>query len=409
MITRSQLKWIFLSLVALRLIVGFHFFTEGKNKIDQGNWSAAPFFAAAKGPLAPYFQSLLPDWSHRETLCVVRAAKTEPEKKDGKVNPVVNRGSETKNAAGPSFEIDPYRTFGQWDIFMEDILVGYRLKQSEMAERIEKMDREIKQLDTEIEAAQAGDNPGLEKDLVRQREQRFALKKRLSEADPVLDLLAILKRRQDQLNDYLFFPKHQDEILKSVADENRLVGFVRDGENRSRSGKDVESLRGQIETINVDIRSIRSKHAAEIQGIWNGLEEEMNAYGLQLSSPMETGVTMGRQIPLAKPFEIKPTTQLYWINTIIPYFDLAVGILLLLGLFSRITSLAAAGFLFGTILTQPFWVPGHDPKIIWNMVEFGALLVMAALVAGRFGGLDYFLYRLFSKDETEPSPEARQE
>ncbi|MBL8890501.1 MAG: hypothetical protein JNL67_11035 [Planctomycetaceae bacterium] len=408
MITRSQLKWIFLSLVALRLIVGFHFFTEGKNKIDQGDWSAAPFFAAAKGPLAPFFHSLLPDWSHRETLCVVRAPEPKPEKKDSKVNPVVNRGPESKEPAGPKFELNPYRAFGQWDIFMEDILVGYRLKQSEMAERIEKMDREIKRLDTEIAAAQAGDNPGLENDLVRQRDQRVALKKRLAEADPVFDLLAILKRRQDQLNDYLFFPKHQDEILKSVADENRLAGFLRDGENRSRSGKDVESLRQQIETINYEIRSVRSKHATEIQGIWNGLEEEMNAYGLQLSSPLETGIAMGRQVPLAKPFEIKPTTQLYWINTIVPYFDLSVGILLLLGLFSRITSLAAAGFLLGIIVTQPLWVPGHDPKIIWNIVEFGALLVMAALVAGRFGGLDYFLYRLFGKGEAEQSQEAQQ-
>jgi uncharacterized membrane protein YphA (DoxX/SURF4 family) len=400
MITRSQLKWIFLSLVALRLIVGFHFFTEGKNKIDQGNWSAAPFFAAAKGPFAPLFHSLLPDWSYRETLCVVPAPKA---KTDNKVSPVVNR-DQAPAANDPKFLIDPYRTFGQWDIFLEDILVGYRLKQSEMANRIEKLTREIDRLDTEIAGAQASDNSSLEKELVRQREQRIAVKSRLAKADPVVDLLAILKRRQDQLNDYLLFPAHQDEILKTIEDENRLAGFVRDGENRGRSGQDVESLRLQIETIRGDIRSVRSKHATEIQGIWNGLEEEMNSYGLQLSSPVETGTSLPKQVALPKPFEVQPTTQLYWINTIVPYFDLTVGILLLLGLFSRITSLAAAGFLLGIIVTQPLWVPGHDPKIIWNIVEFGALLVMAATVAGRFGGLDYFLFRLFGKDEQAESP-----
>ena len=400
MITRSQLKWIFLSLVALRLIVGFHFFTEGKNKIDQGNWSAAPFFAAAKGPLAPLFQGLLPDWDYRETLCLVPA--TQPAS-DAKVSQVSNRDS-AKTASGKSgYVIDPYRTLGQWDIFMEDILVGYRLKQSEMSERIAAMDREIKRLDKEIEAAQAGDDASLEKDLARQRAERVALKARLAKADPVVELLEILKRRQDQLNDYLFFPAHSDEILKSVEDESRLAGFVRDGENRSRSGQDVESLRQQIDTIRYDIRSVRGKHAVEIQGIWNGLEEEMNTYGLQLSSPLETGTSLNRQVVLPKPFEVQPTTQLYWINTIVPYFDLTVGILLLLGLFSRITSLAAAGFLLGIIVTQPLWVPGHDPKIIWNIVEFGALLVMAAMVAGRFGGLDYFLFLLFGKraGETE--------
>ncbi|MDP1561950.1 MAG: TQO small subunit DoxD [Pirellulaceae bacterium] len=400
MITRSQLKWIFLSLVVLRLIVGFHFFTEGKNKIDQGNWSAAPFFAAAKGPMAPYFQSLLPDWNYRETLCVVPVELSD----DHKLSPVVNRDKIATVPSAASFEIKPYRTFGQWDIFLEDILVGYRLKQSEIADRMAAMDREIKRLNGEIAAAQAGDDSSLENDLVRQRAQRVAVKDRLTKADPTFDLLEILKRRQDQLNDYLYFPAHSDEILKSVEDENRLIGFIRDGENRSRSGRDVESLRNQIDTIRGEIRSVRAKHAVEIQGIWNGLEEEMNAYGLQLSSPVETGSTLNRQVPLRKPFEIKPSTQLYWINTIIPYFDITVGILLLLGLFSRVASLAAAGFLLGTIATQPLWVPGHDPKIIWNMVEFGALLVMAATVAGRFGGLDYFLYRLFGKAEPEPDP-----
>lgn len=398
MITRSQLKWIFLSLVVLRLIVGFHFFTEGKNKIDQGNWSAAPFFAAAKGPMAPYFQSLLPDWNYRETLCVVPVDPSD----NNKLSPVVNRGTTATTSSDSSFEIKPYRTFGQWDIFMEDILVGYRLKQSEIADRIAAMDREIKRLDGEIVAARAGDDSSLENDLVRQRAQRAAVKDRLAKADPVVDLLEILKRRQEQLNDYLYFPLHSDEILKSIEDENRLAGFIRDGENRSRSGQDVESLRNQIETIRGDIRSVRGKHAVEIQGIWNGLEEEMNTYGLQLSSPLETGSTLNRQVALRKPFEVKPTTQLYWINTIVPYFDITIGILLLLGLFSRVASLAAAGFLLGTIATQPLWVQGHDPKIIWNMVEFGALLVMAATVAGRFGGLDYFLYRMFGKAQPEP-------
>lgn len=402
MITRSQLKWIFLSLVVLRLIVGFHFFTEGKSKIDQGNWSAAPFFAAAKGPMAPYFQSLLPDWSYRETLCVVPVDPSD----DNNVSPVVNRDKTATTSSDSIFEINPYRTFGQWDIFMEDILVGYRLKQSEIADRIAAMDREIKRLDGEIAAARAGDDSSLENDLVRQRAQRSAVKERLAKADPLVDLLEILKRRQGQLNDYLYFPAHSDEILKSIEDENRLAGFIRDGENRGQSGQDVESLRDQIETIRGDIRSVRGKHAVEIQGIWNGLEEEMNTYGLQLSSPLETGSTLNRQVALRKPFEVKPTTQLYWINTIVPYFDITIGALLLLGLFSRVASLAAAGFLLGIIATQPLWVQGHDPKIIWNMVEFGALLVMAATVAGRFGGLDYFLYRMFGKAEPAPETDA---
>jgi uncharacterized membrane protein YphA (DoxX/SURF4 family) len=263
--------------------------------------------------------------------------------------------------------------------------------------------REVELLSEEIEAAQANDDRSLVQELSRQRQQRVELQRKLEKADPLVDLLEIVGRRRDQLNEYLMFATHRDEILKSVDDEDRLAGFIRDGENRSRSGRDVESLRQQIDTIKADIRSVRSKHAVEVQGIWDGLEQEMNAYGQSLSSPLESGWTLSQQVPLRKPFELNPSHQLYWINKIVPYFDAAVGVLLLLGLFTRITSLAAAGFLLGIIVTQPLWVPGHDPKIIWNIVEFGALLVLAATVAGRFGGLDYFLHVLFGRREDSPS------
>ncbi len=401
MFTPSQLKWIFVSLVSLRLIVGFHFFTEGKSKIDQGDWSAAPFFSAAKGPLAPYFHSLLPDWDYSETLCVIRgpAAKIG----DGKVSQVSAKDADNKNSASPEsvVKLDPFRTFGQWQLFLEDVLIGYRLKQTEIAARIESLDESLARLEREIQSAGAVGDSRLEEDLKLQQSQRQALRDRLTKVDPLFDLLQIMERRQAQLNEYLEFPGHREEILKSVADEDRLQGFLRDGPNRHQSAVQVESLRKQVDTIRNEIRSVRAKHAGEVQGIWTGLEEEMNAYGLSMLSPLETGVTMQPKVPLKKPFDILPTHQLYWINTLVPYFDLAIGILLLVGLFSRVTSLAAAGFLLGIIATQPIWVPGHDPKIIWNLVEFGALLVLAATVAGRFGGLDYFLYRLFEKKELE--------
>jgi len=48
-------------LVLLRVTVGWHFYTEGIDKHDSGNWSAAPFFANAKGPLAEEFRSLVWD------------------------------------------------------------------------------------------------------------------------------------------------------------------------------------------------------------------------------------------------------------------------------------------------------------------------------------------------------------
>ncbi len=49
------------SMVLLRLLIGGHFFSQGLDKLDP-NFSAAGFLSQAKGPLAPAFQGVLPDF-----------------------------------------------------------------------------------------------------------------------------------------------------------------------------------------------------------------------------------------------------------------------------------------------------------------------------------------------------------
>jgi uncharacterized membrane protein YphA (DoxX/SURF4 family) len=50
-----------LALVALRLVVGWHFFSEGSQHLADLRWSSEGFLRAAKGPLAPYYQAPLPE------------------------------------------------------------------------------------------------------------------------------------------------------------------------------------------------------------------------------------------------------------------------------------------------------------------------------------------------------------
>lgn len=80
------------------------------------------------------------------------------------------------------------------------------------------------------------------------------------------------------------------------------------------------------------------------------------------------------------------------LNLFIPWFDTIVGGLLILGLFTRLASLAGAGFLASVIATQPPWIPGTT-ETYYQAVELAALLVIFATCAGRMGGLDYFLHR----------------
>lgn len=66
-ISPRLLGWVGITmLVLMRLVIGFHFFTEGSDKLRSGNWSAAPFFANAKGPFAEDFRAVV--WDHDGSL-----------------------------------------------------------------------------------------------------------------------------------------------------------------------------------------------------------------------------------------------------------------------------------------------------------------------------------------------------
>ena len=84
------------------------------------------------------------------------------------------------------------------------------------------------------------------------------------------------------------------------------------------------------------------------------------------------------------------------INHIIPWFDTIVGALLIIGLFTRLASLAGAVFLASVIAMQPPWIPGTVPTY-YQAIEMFALLVIFATCAGRMGGLDYFFSRKRAK------------
>ena len=79
----------------------------------------------------------------------------------------------------------------------------------------------------------------------------------------------------------------------------------------------------------------------------------------------------------------------------------AIGFCLLIGFCSRLAALGGAAFLVSVLLTQPPWpsiIPpfhpevGHSMIVDKNFVEMIACLVIAALPAGRWGGLDYYLW-----------------
>ena len=85
-------------------------------------------------------------------------------------------------------------------------------------------------------------------------------------------------------------------------------------------------------------------------------------------------------------------------NLAVTGLTIGVGLCLLVGLFTRLASVAGAFFLLSVMATQPPWVAGANTQFFYyQLVEFAALLFLAAVAAGRVAGLDLFLHALWSK------------
>jgi uncharacterized membrane protein YphA (DoxX/SURF4 family) len=90
------------------------------------------------------------------------------------------------------------------------------------------------------------------------------------------------------------------------------------------------------------------------------------------------------------------------INFAVTYSLTAIGICLMIGLCTPLAALGGAAFMCFVVMTQPAFpgifpadppVVGHALLINKDFVEMVALLVISATAAGRWGGLDFFLWR----------------
>lgn len=277
-------------LVLLRVTIGWHFYAEGVDKRKAGDWTAAPFFANANGPLAHQFQQLVWDWDgsfrlNRDAIMLVFA--------------------QYRDQAGSHFGFDEKQQ---------------AQAQLNYAKAIEQYDWVIAENAADLEEFKFG----------RERIERL-----------------------------------------HVDDKERAI---RDG---------VSSLGGQRETIRQEWRAKAAPALKLIDTIWTNYEADQN----------RVATTDQQDAAGYFPF-IKPRTNLVdtsSIDQILPYFDIVIGLCLLLGLFTPLAALAAAGFLGSVFLSQlpPSSGPGST---YYQLIESMACLVLAGTGAGRFAGIDYFLH-----------------
>ncbi len=338
----------------LRIVVGYHFYKEGTSKLKSGTFTSKYFLASAKGPLAPYFRGMLEDPDGMEQLCIKRIAEA-----DGIA----------------SLEIDSDLTFSIWNDFVDRTFSYYGLASPELMEQIT---NRIDQHEVDLaEAIESGDGKA-ELALIGKIADAKRAVARIQEQAARAEM--ILEDHEEQLTDFLSI--NEIELISHFGAVERLEGFERDGENRSDVAVYVDSLRGQVDSIRQDRQKKLTGWTGEVTGIWDSFESQINALAVDEQAKLA-------KMSIHRPFD-DVNAKVKWIDRIIPWFDTVVGVLLIVGLFTRFASMAAALFLVSVILTQPPWIPGTTPTYFY-FIELFALLVIFAVGAGRLGGLDFFL------------------
>lgn len=272
-----------MAFVALRLVIGWHFFDEGRGKLLSGGFSSSPFFQQAKGPLAAWYHSLSGYKSSREWL-------------------------------------DLAATENGWKNYRQRVERKYRFD-SAQAER----------------------------------------------SDKILDQHIKLLRGH--------FRAFDDEIKRCVNSYAAIDEAEADESISALPSMQVHSDRNRTE-----LAEITKDVVPPVQNLWRSLELQL----LNLRTDDQKGHA-DLSIMESNSFFSRGT-----IDRIVPYFTLAVGALLLVGLFSHTAALAGAAFLLLVVSTQPPWVAGSSPAHS-QLIELCGLLVIAGTGAGRIAGLDFFL------------------
>lgn len=215
-------------------------------------------------------------------------------------------------------------------------------------------------------------------------QNRFVEAYRLSDEQRSLAEV-VAKRRRRQLSDY--FDEQQEDIDTYFHELERLNAW------KSAPGAD---------DMPYQQKRIREKHDElhrQAMGWIRQVEQYADSYRNDLVGILDADQRR-RGSPPAQ------ATSLDRMDAVTKYTNVAIGVCLIVGLLTRLAAFGGAAFLLLLIGAQPSW-PGIYPpdppsagtSLIVNkeFIEMVALLALAALPVGRWGGLDFFVHHLVTR------------
>lgn len=193
---------------------------------------------------------------------------------------------------------------------------------------------------------------------------------------------AALKRRVGELKE--FFTASRNDLEEYWNERGNLRAKESDPGNDRRSA--LEGVPHQHARTAVYKAQVQAKMRGLLQGIAAiGAELEQDVRAIAVSNEKTADAARAIDHPVI------PNPTRIASDDLVKWWVWGVGVLLVLGLFSRLASLAGAAFLLSVIMAQPPWVAGAQDTS-YQIVELAGLLVLAGTAAGRFAGLDHFIH-----------------
>lgn len=326
-----------LLLVCLRLATGWHFFNEGYKKLDS-DFTSAYFLRASQGPLAPLMKSYVngPYEGYAKL-----AAPRELDSLDPKVQSEVSswhaaynsKAAKAIKAGEPLPGIDDVPEEASYAPWFENIKEGWQASHDRLAEL------------------------------------PMANEENLAEAQVLID---------DKLKEVLYYLVGEEAAIADARHEAwRLEKMQRKEEAddaapfyADRLADKENDLYGSVQPWTRSVASYEETLFNEIDAVVAG-EDESRSTANRIEGALAERSWLNR------------------IDSLVTWTVLLSGVGLFLGLFTRVAAIAAAGFLFSVILSQPPWVAASDTTyFFYQLVEVVSLLIIAAVGAGQWAGLD---------------------
>ncbi len=319
-------------IVALRLAVGWHFYTAGVEKFRDRNWSSAGFLSQAKGPMAGLFQSY---------------ASPLPGER----------------------QLSEQGVIEVWSTFRNDATSGY---QYESPKFIAPLEEEVRLAESQVEAAETPEDRRRAEESLRIAKERVdTFRRQAKEAE------AAFQRRESQLKH--FFQANRQDIDEYL----RELAWLESMKSDDALG-DTPFQRERIATKEAEVR-------AKARNLMGGVTQISELYERDLYNLATPEQRRGQVIHV-------PGANSRLVDTAVKWVVLLVGVCLILGLFTRPAAVVGGLFLLSVLAAAgwPFWTGGNE-EAYKVAVELFAVLTLAAVGAGRFAGLDFFLYALWAK------------